>query len=224
MCATTTMRENTTNDISCSYSDNDTTSIGYISIKDFAYENSNPLHYGYFNEQQDENSINNDDIHIDADAEQEADAEADIEADGEDEGKRSSIYLPNNYIINQKAIALYDFVPENDNELQLVEGDIIFINYKHGQGWLVAQNLNNNKIGLVPEEFVSYLDEEDFTDDDEQDENIRPFYLTHLITQNIKKDVTDDEWEDISNHSSSSSQANSPTNDHSKLASDLEKN
>nr|1YN8_A Chain A, NAP1-binding protein 2 [Saccharomyces cerevisiae]1YN8_B Chain B, NAP1-binding protein 2 [Saccharomyces cerevisiae]1YN8_C Chain C, NAP1-binding protein 2 [Saccharomyces cerevisiae]1YN8_D Chain D, NAP1-binding protein 2 [Saccharomyces cerevisiae]1YN8_E Chain E, NAP1-binding protein 2 [Saccharomyces cerevisiae]1YN8_F Chain F, NAP1-binding protein 2 [Saccharomyces cerevisiae] len=57
----------------------------------------------------------------------------------------------------QRAVALYDFEPENDNELRLAEGDIVFISYKHGQGWLVAENESGSKTGLVPEEFVSYI-------------------------------------------------------------------
>ena len=55
------------------------------------------------------------------------------------------------------SLALYDFAPENDNELALREGQIIQVGYRHGQGWLVAMNMENGEQGLVPEEYVRLL-------------------------------------------------------------------
>lgn len=169
--------------------DTETTTIGYISIKDYAYADSNPLHYGYFDGDNEEDEMVSD------------------SSNGEDTyNKRQSITLPDDYIVNQRAVALYDFEPENDNELRLAEGDIVFISYKHGQGWLVAENESGSKTGLVPEEFVSYIQPED--GENEVENKARPFYLTHLITQsvspknnidNTNEDEYDDndEWEDI---------------------------
>ncbi|EJS42330.1 nbp2p [Saccharomyces arboricola H-6] len=166
--------------------------IGYISIKDYAYEDSNPLHYGYFDGDHEEDEAVSDSSNTD---------------DGYN--KRQSITLPDDYIVNQRAVALYDFEPENDNELKLTEGDTVFISYKHGQGWLVAENESRSKTGLVPEEFVSYIQPED--GEDKQEDTARPFYLTHLITQSVNPENSsdnddnndgddgedDDEWEDI---------------------------
>ncbi|KAF9732491.1 hypothetical protein PMIN06_005669 [Paraphaeosphaeria minitans] len=56
-----------------------------------------------------------------------------------------------------KAVALFDFERENDNELPLVEGQIILVSYRHGQGWLVAQDPKTGESGLVPEEYVRLL-------------------------------------------------------------------
>lgn len=56
-----------------------------------------------------------------------------------------------------KAIALFDFQRENENELPLVEGQVILVSYRHGQGWLVAQNPISGESGLVPEEYVRLL-------------------------------------------------------------------
>jgi hypothetical protein len=56
-----------------------------------------------------------------------------------------------------KAVALFDFTPENDNELGLVEGQVILVSYRHGQGWLVAQDPKTEQRGLVPEEYVRLL-------------------------------------------------------------------
>ena len=39
-----------------------------------------------------------------------------------------------------KAVALFDFTRENENELPLVEGQVIWVSYRHGQGWLVAED------------------------------------------------------------------------------------
>lgn len=56
-----------------------------------------------------------------------------------------------------KAVALFDFERENDNELPLIEGQIILVSYRHGQGWLVAQDPKTGESGLVPEEYVRLL-------------------------------------------------------------------
>jgi hypothetical protein len=56
-----------------------------------------------------------------------------------------------------KAVALFDFASENDNELPLVEGQVILVSYRHGQGWLVAQDPKTRESGLVPEEYVRLL-------------------------------------------------------------------
>ncbi|KAI0996842.1 hypothetical protein K3495_g11340 [Podosphaera aphanis] len=56
-----------------------------------------------------------------------------------------------------KAVALFDFVSENENELPLVEGQVIWVSYRHGLGWLVAEDPKTRESGLVPEEYVRLL-------------------------------------------------------------------
>lgn len=56
-----------------------------------------------------------------------------------------------------KAVALFDFMSEHENELALREGQIILVSYRHGQGWLVAEDPVTGESGLVPEEFVRLL-------------------------------------------------------------------
>ncbi|KAB8360614.1 hypothetical protein FH972_024353 [Carpinus fangiana] len=56
-----------------------------------------------------------------------------------------------------KAVALFDFARENENELPLVEGQVLWVSYRHGQGWLVAQDPRSGESGLVPEEYVRLL-------------------------------------------------------------------
>ncbi|GEQ70478.1 hypothetical protein JCM33374_g4155 [Metschnikowia sp. JCM 33374] len=63
--------------------------------------------------------------------------------------------------INSRAVALFDFTPENDNEVALTEGQEIWVSYRHGQGWLVAEDPETGENGLVPEEYVEiFLQEE----------------------------------------------------------------
>lgn len=89
--------------------------------------------------------------------------------------------------INRKAVALFDFQPENDNEIQLSEGQEIWISYRHGQGWLVAENPLLGENGLVPEEYVSIYDPP--TDEP------KPFIPR--ILQDLPHSPTEDsEWED----------------------------
>lgn len=59
--------------------------------------------------------------------------------------------------IHGRAIALFDFVPENDNEAPLRVGQVIWVSYRHGQGWLVAEDPATGETGLVPEEYVRML-------------------------------------------------------------------
>lgn len=56
-----------------------------------------------------------------------------------------------------KAVALFDFERENENELPLVEGQIVWVSYRHGQGWLVAEDPKTQESGLVPEEYIRLL-------------------------------------------------------------------
>ena len=52
--------------------------------------------------------------------------------------------------IHGRAVALFDFIPENENEAPLKEGQVIWVSYRHGQGWLVAEDPRTGETGLVP--------------------------------------------------------------------------
>lgn len=56
-----------------------------------------------------------------------------------------------------KAVALFDFTREHENELPLTEGQVIYVSYRHGEGWLVAEDPKSGENGLVPEQFVRLL-------------------------------------------------------------------
>lgn len=75
--------------------------------------------------------------------------------DPEGEHRPSSTSLDESFA--GPSLALYEFRPENSNELALREGQIIQVGYRHGQGWLVAMDLETGEQGLVPEEYVRLL-------------------------------------------------------------------
>lgn len=86
--------------------------------------------------------------------------------DGEDDDFGDPSRLSNQYFItiaspaeemHGKAVALFDFQKENENELGLVEGQVIWVSYRHGMGWLVAEDPKTRESGLVPEEYVRLL-------------------------------------------------------------------
>ncbi|PSK35681.1 hypothetical protein C7M61_004470 [Candidozyma pseudohaemuli] len=92
--------------------------------------------------------------------------------------------------INCKAVALFDFEPENDNEVALRVGQVIWISYRHGQGWLVAEDPDLGENGLVPEGYVEICAPEEESIQDEP----KPFIPR--VLQNVKNPEDDSDWED----------------------------
>lgn len=92
-----------------------------------------------------------------------ADTISDLPLDHEDtqenhSPQRESLGPEDEELFAGPSLALYDFEPENDNELRIREKEIIMVSYRHGQGWLVAQNAAGDA-GLVPEAYVRLLSE-----------------------------------------------------------------
>jgi hypothetical protein len=56
-----------------------------------------------------------------------------------------------------RAVSLFDFTIEHENELPLKEGQVVFVSYRHSQGWLVATDPQTGESGLIPEEYVRLL-------------------------------------------------------------------
>ena len=50
--------------------------------------------------------------------------------------------------IRRRAVALFDFSPEHENEYGLTVGQVVWISYRHGQGWLVAEDTETGKIPM----------------------------------------------------------------------------
>ncbi|KAH8548741.1 hypothetical protein BGW37DRAFT_163097 [Umbelopsis sp. PMI_123] len=67
----------------------------------------------------------------------------------------SEISLSSSEFTGRQARALYDFEPESESECAMRAGDIIWVQYRQCQGWLVADV--GDETGLVPEEFVEWI-------------------------------------------------------------------
>ena len=71
--------------------------------------------------------------------------------------QRTSMVPEDEELYAGQSLVLYDFEPENANELGLKEGQVIMVSYRHGQGWLVAEDPLTGEQGLVPEAYVRLL-------------------------------------------------------------------
>jgi hypothetical protein len=123
------------------------------SVRDFAYSDSHPLHKGA------QPLLDSEDIDDGLQDFEHRDLGSDSSNGRDDDESLVGTYSSEE--INRKAVALFDFVPENDNEVALKEGQLIWISYRHGQGWLVAEDPETGENGLVPEEYVEVWTEED---------------------------------------------------------------
>ncbi|KAL1915494.1 uncharacterized protein VTP21DRAFT_6618 [Calcarisporiella thermophila] len=102
-----------------------------ICIRDFAFHTSDPRHWG----------------------------EPAIEEEEETEPTRVSLVSEDSFC-GQYARALYDFEAEFPQELGFCAGDILFIQYRQGEGWFVADHCDSGETGLVPENYVDLLGED----------------------------------------------------------------
>ncbi|EMR09101.1 hypothetical protein PNEG_02445 [Pneumocystis murina B123] len=98
-----------------------------------------------------------------------------------------------------KAVALFDFIPEHENEFALVRGQKIWISYRHGQGWLVAVDPETGDTGLVPEEYVQMYDFDDvFSDNKKQYISIKQSEET-ILENDVQKDKINDNYDSSRN-------------------------
>lgn len=166
-----------------------------ISIKDFAYDISDPRHFGIYDDVEYLDDDDEEDYEYEEDEVDDEEypynendtpgynegmftaksaADNDIGRDGEEYG----IYTENNVATDDTyyghedgnneilhAVALYPFVPENSNELSLVPNQLLIINYECGDGWLVAHDPETGETGLVPSEYIKMLEVEPTEDD-----------------------------------------------------------
>lgn len=59
-----------------------------------------------------------------------------------------------NSIINSRFKALYKYVPQNDDELELMEGDTVYVLEKCDDGWFVGSNERTGAFGTFPGNYV----------------------------------------------------------------------
>ncbi|KAF3985761.1 hypothetical protein FT663_05169 [Candidozyma haemuli var. vulneris] len=148
--------------------------------KDYAYPESHPLHLNNYPSSQ-RSSISSSDSSDLPDFNDDDYAYHDDDTLGPEE-------------INRRAVALFDFEPENDNEVALKEGQVIWISYRHGQGWLVAEDIESGENGLVPEGYVDLYPSDDDAEAAQELDVPKPFIPR--ILQEYKNPEEDSEWED----------------------------
>lgn len=152
--------------------------LSYTEVRDYAYPEFHPLHYGVPTES-DPGSLYDDD-----DYENDEEYPDSYMRDGgppwkEDSDLASPVVISHSNStsgsvsreyefsvasadeIHGRAVALFDFEPENENEAPLRAGQIVFISYRYGQGWLVSQDPETGETGLVPEEYVRMVGHEE---------------------------------------------------------------
>ncbi|KAJ2955769.1 hypothetical protein NQZ79_g8275 [Umbelopsis isabellina] len=67
----------------------------------------------------------------------------------------SEISLSSSEFTGRQAKALYDFEPETESEIAMRAGDIVWVQYRQCEGWLVADV--EDETGLIPEDFVEWI-------------------------------------------------------------------
>lgn len=127
--------------------------LPYAKVRDFAYHDRHPLYYGVRPEEADPTPDPGDQ----PDQVDQNEDENNLESEDNEQERGNIKRTPDD--IYRRAVALFDFEPENCNEARLVGGQVVWISYRHGQGWLVAENLETGETGLVPEEYVQVLPE-----------------------------------------------------------------
>ncbi|KAA8909985.1 hypothetical protein TRICI_004288 [Trichomonascus ciferrii] len=162
-----------TPDIQLSTTDDDATTEGesslprfesalaYARVRDFAYPEFHPLHYGV-PQPPPSASSSDEGRYLDDGPPWQEDADlASPVIKSHDVGDRISreyeFSVASADEIHGRAVALFDFTPENENEAPLREGQLIWVSYRHGQGWLVAEDPDTGETGLVPEEYVELI-------------------------------------------------------------------
>lgn len=139
--------------------------LTYTQVRDFAYPEFHPLHYGVPQLPSAQSSDEDDGSggrYLDDGPPWQEDADlASPVIKSHDVGDRISreyeFSVASADEIHGRAVALFDFTPENENEAPLREGQLIWVSYRHGQGWLVAEDPDTGETGLVPEEYVELI-------------------------------------------------------------------
>lgn len=148
--------------------------LSYTEVRDYAYPEFHPLHYGVPIENDRKSTLDDDDYELDEEYpdsymrdggppwQEDSDLASPVVIS---HGNSTSGGMSREYEfsvasvdeIHGRALALFDFVPENENEAPLCAGQIVCVSYRYGQGWLVAQDQETGETGLVPEEYVRML-------------------------------------------------------------------
>ncbi len=181
------------------------------SIRDYAYPESHPLHYGpmydndeypYYNDAPDERGLPRSFVFGDDGPPWKEDADLvspviTAHEIGDRISKEYAFSVASADEIHGRAVALFDFKPENDNEVALKEGQIIWVSYRHGRGWLVAEDPTTGETGLVPEEYVQLVSSYRHSEESPKQQTINNERINEPLT-------SDNEGENYPNNNHSS--------------------
>lgn len=152
--------------------------LSYTEVRDYAYPEFHPLHYGVPADSDEGGSQFSDEEYEDEEYpdsymrdggppwKEDSDLASPVvisHSVGDRISKEYEFSVASVDEIHGRAVALFDFIPENDNEAPLKEGQIIWVSYRHGQGWLVAEDPATGETGLVPEEYVQMISGHDYS-------------------------------------------------------------
>lgn len=195
--------------------------LSYTEVRDYAYPDFHPLHYGVpieelqgsdDDDEFSDDGLDDDQLHGDAYPDsymrdggppwkEDSDLASPVvisHSVGDRISKEYEFSVASADEIHGRAIALFDFIPENDNEVPLREGQTVWVSYRHGQGWLVAEDRVTGETGLVPEEYVQMITGHDYSNsqsstvDDRQSE----------INGHYEEDLDEAQWQEYSGDTS----------------------
>ncbi|KAF5092686.1 hypothetical protein D0Z00_004460 [Geotrichum galactomycetum] len=161
--------------------------MNYTEVRDYAYPEFHPLHYGVplepeefdnedYEEEDDEVGTYPDSYMRDGGPpwKEDSDLASPVvisHSVGDRISKEYEFSVASADEIHGRAVALFDFIPENENEAPLKEGQVIWVSYRHGQGWLVAEDPRTGETGLVPEEYVQMITGHEYLSSQTEDLN-----------------------------------------------------
>lgn len=62
-----------------------------------------------------------------------------------------------NYFYHCSFRALYNYKPQNDDEVELCEGDIVYVMEKCDDGWFVGTSQRTGIFGTFPGNYVTHV-------------------------------------------------------------------
>lgn len=138
-----------------------------VKIKDFGYSTSDSRHFGVYSEDSESDESNWDRI---------------------EEELEENVQIYHDPLLIQeelvRAVSLYEFQPENGNELPLEPNQEIYVNNSRDfGGWLVAYNLETGATGLVPSQYVVIVTEEEEEEEEEGEQSLSEQVQNISITE-----------------------------------------
>jgi hypothetical protein len=183
--------------------------LSYTEVRDYAYPEFHPLHYGVPLETEE---FDNEDYEEDDDEvgtypdsymrdggppwKEDSDLASPVvisHSVGDRISKEYEFSVASADEIHGRAVALFDFIPENENEAPLKEGQVIWVSYRHGQGWLVAEDPRTGETGLVPEEYVQMITGHEYLSS--QTEDLNGHYIEDEDDEQLQQEQLQDDDE-----------------------------